>query len=146
MGGGSTSSSSVLPTSRHGSPRRDRKDICRIAPARPKHLRSAKGSPAMFHRKIIITMLATVVFALGVWAQNAPTTPPGSIKVEPDLTPTDHEQIIAYWTSETGWKSELQLRNNLVAQDLTVTPALRLADGAETNLAAVTIKPQEVKS
>src|SRR5713101_809021 len=60
--------------------------------------------------------------------------------------PADQEQFVSYWTSETGWKSELQLRNNLVGQDLIVTPALRLPDGTETNLAAVTIKPQEVKS
>jgi hypothetical protein len=42
--------------------------------------------------------------------------------------------------------SELQLRNNQVDQDLTVTPVLRTADGAETALAPVTIKPQEVKA
>ena len=59
---------------------------------------------------------------------------------------TDNEQFIVYWTSETGWMSELQLRNNLIGQDLTVTPSLRLADGNETALAPVTIKPQEVKS
>jgi hypothetical protein len=60
---------------------------------------------------------------------------------------TDNEQIIAYWTTETGWKSELQLRNNMADRDLVVTPALRLAgDGAETALAPVSIKPQEVKS
>jgi hypothetical protein len=58
----------------------------------------------------------------------------------------DQEQAIAYWTTETGWTSDLQLRNNAVGQDLTVTPVLRLADGAETSLAPVTIQPQEVKS
>jgi len=70
--------------------------------------------------------------------------------VPPHVTPTpeatDQERIIAYWTTETGWKSELQLRNNAVAQDLIVTPALRLANGAAAPLAPVTIKPQEVKS
>ena len=59
--------------------------------------------------------------------------------------PVDHEQFIAYWTTETGWRSELQLRNNLVSQDLAVTPNLRTTDGVETSLPAVTIKPQEVK-
>ena len=59
---------------------------------------------------------------------------------------TDQEQFISYWTTETGWHSELQLRNNLAAQDLTVTPALRTADGTETLLSPVTIKPQEVKT
>jgi hypothetical protein len=42
--------------------------------------------------------------------------------------------------------SELQLRNNQVGHDLIVTPVLRLADGAETALAPVTIKSEEVKS
>jgi hypothetical protein len=77
-------------------------------------------------------------------------TPSGPPKLPPHflppLEPADQEQIVAYWTTETGWKSELQLRNNLVGQDLTVTPALRIADGAETALAPVTIKPQEVQS
>lgn len=61
-------------------------------------------------------------------------------------TPVDQEQFISYWTTETGWRSELQLRNNLASQDLTVTPALRSADGAETLLSPITIKPQEVKT
>lgn len=58
----------------------------------------------------------------------------------------DQEQVLSYWTSETGWHTELQLRNNAVGRNLTVTPVLRLADGAETSLAAVTINPQEVAS
>jgi hypothetical protein len=57
----------------------------------------------------------------------------------------DQEQFIAYWTLEAGWGSELQLRNNMVSGDLTVTPALRSADGVETALAPVTIHPQEIK-
>ena len=60
--------------------------------------------------------------------RNAPPPPP-------PLATVDQEQFLSYWTSETGWKSELQLRNNAVGQDLTITPALRLADGAETLLA-----------
>jgi hypothetical protein len=58
----------------------------------------------------------------------------------------DQEQFISYWTTQTGWHSEIQLRNNLASQDLTVTPALRTAEGAETLLSPVTIKPQEVKT
>jgi len=59
---------------------------------------------------------------------------------------TNQDVIVAYWTSETGWTSELQLRNNGLSQPLTVTPVLRLADGAETSLAPVTIQPEEVAS
>jgi hypothetical protein len=78
----------------------------------------------------------------------SPSTPPQARQhlTPPPPDPVDQEQFIAYWTTETGWTSELQLRNNAVAQDLTVTPVLRLPDGAETSLAPVTIKPQEVKS
>ncbi len=77
-----------------------------------------------------------------------PSTPPQARQhpTPPPPDPVAQEQFLAYWTSETGWTSELQLRNNALAQDLTVTPVLRLADGAETDLAPVTIKPQEVKS
>jgi hypothetical protein len=77
-------------------------------------------------------------------------TPSGPPKLPPHFSPppelADQEQIVAYWTTETGWKSELQLRNNQVGQDLTVTPVLRIADGAETPLAPVAIKPQEVQA
>jgi hypothetical protein len=76
-----------------------------------------------------------------------PATPAHKAPPPPPPPPAaDQEQFISYWTTETGWRTELQLRNNAVAQDLTVTPALRLPNGAETTLAAVTIKPQEVKS
>jgi hypothetical protein len=64
----------------------------------------------------------------------------------PPSLPTDQEQFVAYWTTETGWYSELQLRNNLSDQSLTVAPALRLADGTEIALEPVTVNPQEVKS
>jgi hypothetical protein len=84
-------------------------------------------------RNLFLVLLAFPSFAL---AQVRPSQPPPTL--------VDNEQVIAYWTTETGWKSELQLRNNKVAGDLTVTPALRLPDGSETVLVSVTIKPQEV--
>ncbi|HXC42390.1 MAG TPA: hypothetical protein VNY51_02585 [Candidatus Dormibacteraeota bacterium] len=55
------------------------------------------------------------------------------------------EQFIPYWTGEAGWRSELQLRNNTNG-DLTVTPAIRAASGAESPLPPITIKAQEVRS
>ena len=76
----------------------------------------------------------------------APLAAPQQSPSRPPPAPADQEQIVPYWTTETGWKSELQLRNNQAVQDLTVTPVLRTAYGAETTLAPVTIKPQEVKS
>jgi hypothetical protein len=60
------------------------------------------------------------------------------------LSAGDFEQFVAYWTTEAGWRSEIQLRNNLT-QDLTVLPLLQTSDGAEAALPAVTIKPAEVK-
>lgn len=88
-----------------------------------------------------LSLLLCCFLGTNLWAQTPKQTP----RVSP-LEITDREQIIAYWTTETGWKSELQLRNNLAAEDLTVTPVLRLPDGAETALAAVVVKPQEVKA
>ncbi len=99
----------------------------------------------MPHGKIIVRtfvlafMGCTLASAQSPPSQQAPPPPP-------PLLVTEQEEVIAYWTSETGWKCELQLRNNAVGQPLTVTPVLRLADGAETSLAPVTIKPQEVAS
>ena len=58
--------------------------------------------------------------------------------------PRNFEQFAVYWTAEAGWKTELLLRNNLPSQSLTVTPALRTADGTETALPAVTINSNDV--
>jgi hypothetical protein len=76
-------------------------------------------------------------------------SPPPAHKAPPPPPPppaTDQEQFFPYWTTETGWDTELQLRNNLAAQSLLVTPFLRTADGTETALAAVTLQPHEVQS
>jgi hypothetical protein len=54
----------------------------------------------------------------------------------------DQQQFLSYWTTETGWRTELDLRNNRADQTLTVTPSLRTSDGAETTLPPVTIQPQ----
>jgi hypothetical protein len=49
------------------------------------------------------------------------------------------EVFAPYWTSESGWDTELQLKNNLSSGSLTVTPVLRLASGEEIPLDPVTI-------
>ena len=85
--------------------------------------------------------------ASSVLAQQPSTpSPPHGHPTAPPLQAVDQQQMVAYWTTETGWNSELQLRNNALSQELTVTPVLRLVDGAETSLGSVTIKPQEVVS
>ncbi len=95
--------------------------------------------------RCLVFLILCSLYAFSALPQNQGQNSPQPHQVRlPSLA--DQEQFVSYWTTETGWKSELQLRNNVVGQNLTVTPALRLADGAETTLAAVTIKPQEVKS
>jgi hypothetical protein len=79
------------------------------------------------------------------FAQSSP--PNRKVPPPPPAPPaTDQEQFISYWTTETGWHTELQLRNNQASNALTVTPVLRAQDGTETALSPVTIMPQEVKS
>jgi hypothetical protein len=73
-------------------------------------------------------------------------TPPSSSSPKLHPAPQNFEQFAVYWTDEAGWHSELQLRNNLVDQALTVTPALRSSDGNEMQLAPVTIRPSDVVS
>src|ERR1700722_18630303 len=49
------------------------------------------------------------------------------------------EVFAPYWTSEPGWETELQLKNNLSSGSLTAMPVLRLASGEEIALEPVTI-------
>src|SRR5215467_10159782 len=91
-----------------------------------------------------------VIFALTTLASaNAPAQESNArekqLHSQPPVDAVDQEQFVAYWTLEGGWGSELQLRNNMAAADLTVTPALRSPDGAETALSAITVHPQEIK-
>ena len=97
-----------------------------------------------FPRRFLFVLLMLSVTSCTVSAQ-APSGPPKPHQ-RPPLTSVVQEQFVAYWTTETGWTSELQLRNNASGQDLVVTPFLRLPVGAETTLDPVTIRPQEVKS
>ncbi len=64
----------------------------------------------------------------------------------PPPAPTAQEQFLVYWTTESGWSTELLLRNNLESSQLTVTPALRTPDGVETLLPSQTIAPGDVLS
>jgi hypothetical protein len=94
-------------------------------------------------------LLSFVICSALTAAQNAASSSelegkPSAVRTKHRQESVDLEQFIAYWTTEPGWRSELQLKNNGVGHDLTVTPVLRTPDGAETGLAPVTIKPQEV--
>src|SRR2546421_80627 len=109
-------------------------------------IRGILPAPAVVSRSLALLILFFVcIFSSRAQSQNSPQQRALPHQVRLPST-ADQEQFISYWTTETGWKSELQLRNNVVGQDLTVTLVLRLPTGTETPLAPVTIKPQEVKS
>jgi hypothetical protein len=55
--------------------------------------------------------------------------------------PLPQEVSAAYWTLEPGWSTALEMRNNLVYHELTVTPILRASTGEEMPLAAVNYRP-----
>lgn len=95
----------------------------------------------------VVMLMIIVALTPRAAAQSGPPPIPKDKKFpEPSpLAVAPQEQVVSYWTTETGWSSELQLRNNSL-QNLTVTPVLRLADGTETPLAAVTMKPEEAQS
>jgi hypothetical protein len=101
-------------------------------------------------RSLIIFSAALVLIPLAPHlAQAQSQSSPPTHKPPPPPPPppaTDQQQFASYWTTETGWRTELQLRNNQVSQILTVTPVLRTSDGTETPLSPVIILPQEVKT
>jgi hypothetical protein len=57
--------------------------------------------------------------------------------------PQPQEEFVPYWTLDPGWDTALQIRNNVTGHDLTVTPALRVADGLEFPLKPVTLAPNQ---
>jgi len=96
---------------------------------------------------------ATVTFALlfsqPAWAQATTQYAPPTRKAPPPQAPppaVDQQQFISYWTTETGWRTQLELRNNQATGVVAVTPVLRATDGSETALASVTVQPQDVQS
>lgn len=56
----------------------------------------------------------------------------------------DFEQFIPYWTTEGGWHTELQLRNNLALEPLSVTPVVHTSSGATIDLPSLTISPGDI--
>jgi hypothetical protein len=104
-------------------------------------------SPASFRPPCVFFAFALVVL-LAAQLAAAQSSPPVSKPPAPPPPPaaTDQQQFLSYWTTETGWGTELQIRNNQVGQNLTVSPVLRTADGTETPLLPVVVQPQEVKT
>jgi hypothetical protein len=79
----------------------------------------------------VLTFATLFLITTSPVAQSAPRRP---------LPRAAAQEVFApYWTSEPGWDTELQLKNNLSSGQLTVTPVLRLASGEEISLDPVTI-------
>jgi hypothetical protein len=100
-------------------------------------------------RRISLSFLLLLLTLESVAAQTVPPPQPKSANrssIARAAAPTPQEQSLAYWTAETGWSSEIHLRNNQNNGALTVTPVLRTSDGTEVNLAPVIVQPQEVKA
>lgn len=89
---------------------------------------------------------ATILISMIFNAFGQTTIGPHGNQDPRNLTAMDYEQFVSYWTTEPGWHSELQLRNNQPDHDLAVLPILRTADGGEAKLPAVIVKPAQVKS
>src|SRR5713226_635892 len=70
-------------------------------------------SPAPF-RPLFIFFALLFVLPLAVQICVAQSPPPNRKAPPPPPPPaaTDQEQFVSYWTTETGWRTELQLRNN----------------------------------
>ena len=91
-------------------------------------------------------LLSILLFAFTLSAQNLPQ-PTARIAGERLAHSTAQQEVVApYWTSEPGWETELQLKNNLSNGPLTVTPVLRLSSGQEIPLDPVTIDPNDSAS
>jgi hypothetical protein len=103
-----------------------------------------------FSRPLVVFLAVLVLIPLAPQlAQAQSQSSPPTLKPPPPpppLPPEDQQQFLSYWTTETGWRTELQFRNNQVSDILTVTPVLRAADGTETPLFPVVVQPQEVKT
>ena len=90
------------------------------------------------------TLTLALLFSQPAWAQATTQNAPPTRKAPPPAV--DQQQFISYWTTETGWGTQLELRNNQATGVLAVTPVLRATDGSETDLASVTVQPQDVQT
>lgn len=101
-----------------------------------------------FYRCLVAIVSACLAFSFLSPAPGQTTTSNfrDALNSKPFPPATDQELINPYWTTDTGWKTELQLRHNQQSRSLTVAPALRRPDGRETSLTSINVKTQEAKS
>src|SRR6185312_6451116 len=96
-------------------------------------------------RTLLSFLLCVLALSLNLAAQTSPATnarlnPPK--RVIPAHAPqqrTLQHLYAPYWIAEDGWDTEIQLRNNLVDEPLTVTPTLHAFSGEVVPLNSVTI-------
>lgn len=81
------------------------------------------------------------IFCSALYAQDKPKTQQKHI-----VQDSAHELIIPYVTLEPGWRTNLEVRNNLAGRSVWVGPFLRLSNGREIELPAVQIKSDETKT
>jgi hypothetical protein len=95
-----------------------------------------------------IAAVLVVLPCSSLLAQNAPPAHPPRPKMlgPAKWQPVAREISAAYWTLEPGWSTTLEMRNNVMHHDLSVTPVLRSETGQETSLPPVTIPSQHVIS
>ncbi len=84
-------------------------------------------------------VLLSLVIPSGLFHAQEPASQ--SPKFHPVATqgPAPQEQMLPYWSADPGWHTEIMLRNNLASAPLTVSPVLRLFDGTEIPLTAITV-------
>jgi hypothetical protein len=100
----------------------------------------------MLRSRFLLSCILLLVPLSSVSAQK-PLAPSKPHAIGPaKWTPAPQEQYVAYWTLEPGWTTYLEMRNNVLAHDVTVTPVLRAAVGTEFALPAVTLASDEVTS
>src|SRR5271155_305319 len=111
--------------------------------------RRATMPRSVFHAAVTASFLLLLLLcSLSICAQSGPPQhPPRPILLGPaKWNPSPQEVSAPYWTLESGWNTELEMRNNLRYWELTITPVLRSATGQELSLAPVTVAPQHVVS
>src|ERR1700761_5754211 len=91
-----------------------------------------------------VALLTSIGIAACAQAQEKPRQPHAPYPAQ--WNPKAQEQFLSYWTVEPGWSTELEIRNNVAWRDLSVTPVLRTAAGAEMALQPVTVSPEHVTS
>jgi len=93
----------------------------------------------------LLTVYCGVLVCTWMAAQSQSSTHGFKVKtIGPAKEPPSAQQmVVPYWTLEPGWDTELEVRNNMAQQKLTIIPVLRTPEGQEVPLSAVTLAPDQ---